>query len=172
MLFDDGDAASFSATAASVLSRSLAVLPRFSVVANSACEETFDTLLSGSSASAIDAGKTASGCCRLAAWLGGAVMPTPPFVDSPSLALAATQFLYVDNGNRSFISLIAINFFPNLGRCGLADIFSRLIGSASSPFRRARLRARYRNPCRSPTIILEMHQVSYCRSLFMPACLQ
>jgi hypothetical protein len=42
-------------------------LPRFSVVATSACEETFDTLLSGISVSAIDAGKTASDCCRLAA---------------------------------------------------------------------------------------------------------
>jgi hypothetical protein len=87
----------------------------------------------------------------LPARLGGAV--TPPEVGNPSLARDATQFLYFVNGNRSFTSSIVINFFSLLRRCGRVGMFSRLIGSTSSPFRIARLRALYRKQYFTPTII-------------------
>jgi hypothetical protein len=83
--------------------------------------------------------------------LGEAV--TPPLVGSPSLARDATQFLYLVNGKRSFTSSIVINFFSLLLRCGRVGIFSRLIGSTSSPFRIARLRALYLKQYLTPTII-------------------
>jgi hypothetical protein len=62
--------------------------------------------------------------------------------------------LYLDRGKRSFTSSIVISFFSRLRRCGLAGMLSRIIGSTSSPFRRARLRALYRKQYLTPTIIL------------------
>jgi len=99
-----------------------------------------------------DDGMAASIFLILPARLGGAV--TPPEVGSPSLARDATQFLYFVNGKRSLTSSIDISFFSLLRRCGRVGMFSRLIGSTSSPFRIARLRALYRKQYLTPTIIL------------------
>lgn len=98
-----------------------------------------------------DDGMTPSTSLTLPGRLDGAV--TPPFVDSPSLALDATQVLYFVKGNRSFTSSIVMSFFSLLLRCGLAGMFSKLIGSGSSPFRIARLRALYRKQYLTPTMI-------------------
>ena len=45
--------------------------------------------------------------------LGAAVAGMPPFVDSPSPAIAAVQFLYWDRGERLLTSVV-ISFFSRL----------------------------------------------------------